>query len=231
MAHRRAKLKRHTTDDQARMMRSRALPVDFDSTQALHSPFGAQQPQMSAPISSMGTYPAYGEHGSVRPLRLDVVRGVPEYDQYTQSYASPAGASPALAAFGFTPPHSASDHITPAPSTNMPPYHMHQQGAYESSRRGPASLPVAEHGYAPSLHMPHHERISRTSGESNTLRTSISQSGLGSSSGQPHRLPERSSSFSEQSPYNHQFSQPPRSVGVTEFDSYGLGFSCEYKPT
>ncbi|KAI7117659.1 hypothetical protein KC352_g33750, partial [Hortaea werneckii] len=38
---RRAKLKRLTTDDRERMMRSRALPADFDMTQALHSPFGA----------------------------------------------------------------------------------------------------------------------------------------------------------------------------------------------
>lgn len=36
---RRAKLKRLTSDDRERMMRSRALPDDFDMHQTLHSPF------------------------------------------------------------------------------------------------------------------------------------------------------------------------------------------------
>ncbi|KAL9041457.1 MAG: hypothetical protein Q9214_004104, partial [Letrouitia sp. 1 TL-2023] len=36
---RRAKLKRLTTDDQERMLKSRALPEGFDTTQALHSPY------------------------------------------------------------------------------------------------------------------------------------------------------------------------------------------------
>ncbi|KAL9614885.1 MAG: hypothetical protein Q9167_000627 [Letrouitia subvulpina] len=36
---RRAKLKRLTTDDQERMLKSRALPAGFNTTQALHSPY------------------------------------------------------------------------------------------------------------------------------------------------------------------------------------------------
>lgn len=228
---RRAKLKRHTTDDQARMMRSRALPDDFDTTQALHAPFGAQQPHMGAAMPPMGTYSTYGEHGGVRPLTLDAVRSIGEYDQYTQSYASPTGVSPALGAFAFTPPHSVSDHIPPISSANMSPYAMQHTGAFESSRRVPMGLSEPDHGYAPLHHvqrLPLHERMSRPSGEpiSSPLRTGISHSGLNTSIGQPQPPTERSSSFTDHTSYSQQRPLPPRSVGVTESDSYGLEFSC-----
>lgn len=39
---RRAKLKRLTIDDQERLVRSRALPAEFDFTNTLHSPYGHQ---------------------------------------------------------------------------------------------------------------------------------------------------------------------------------------------
>ena len=61
---RRAKLKRLTSDDRQRMMQSRALPDDFDMTQALHSPFGAIQNVSStsvtdtlSPVSPAGDSP------------------------------------------------------------------------------------------------------------------------------------------------------------------------------
>lgn len=213
-------------------MRSRALPDDFDTTQALHSPFGAQQPHMGPPVTSMGTYSSYSEHGGPRPLTLEPMRGVPEYEQYGQPYASPAGVSPAIGAFAFTPPHSISDQISPGSSTSMSPYAMQHRAAYEGSRRGPIGMPVTEHAYVPMNHLqrvPLHEQISRTSGEltSSPLRSSISHSALGSSSVQPHTLPERSSSFSEHMPYNQNRPPLSGSVGVTEPDSYGTGFSCE----
>lgn len=42
--YRRAKMKRLTTDDQERMMRSRALPEDFDLSQSLHP--GSRRPSL-----------------------------------------------------------------------------------------------------------------------------------------------------------------------------------------
>ncbi|KAJ9668097.1 hypothetical protein H2201_001903, partial [Coniosporium apollinis] len=56
---RRAKLKRLTIDDRERIMRSRELPKDFDTTQALHSPFSTASggtfvpsPEQYAPMFS-----------------------------------------------------------------------------------------------------------------------------------------------------------------------------------
>lgn len=207
------------------------MPEDFDTTQALHSPFGAQQPHLGAPFPPVGTYSAYGDQGGVRPLTLDTTRGVADFDQYAQPYATSTGVSPALGAFALTPPHSGADHISPMTSSTISPYAMHQ-AAYESSRRGPVSLPAFEHTYAPLHHtqrLPLHDRIGRTYGEStsSSLRTSISHSGLGALGGQPRPLPERAASFSDQISYNHQHSQPPRSVGVTESEPYGAGYPCE----
>ncbi|CZT16069.1 uncharacterized protein RCC_01909 [Ramularia collo-cygni] len=222
---RRAKLKRHTTDDQARMMRSRALPDDFDTTQALHSPFGAQPPIMSASTSSLGSFSTYGDHASIRPLALDTTRALVEYDQYNSSYASPTGVSPALGAFAFTPPHSSSGHISPGSSHSMPPYAMQHQAAYESSRRGAIGLPALETGYGPMNNLqraPPHEQITRTSSEttSSPLPTSVSHPNI-----QSHMFPDRSSSFSGHMAYDHQRSHPPRSLGMTDSDPYRSSYT------
>lgn len=227
---RRAKLKRHTTDDQARMMRSRALPDDFDTTQALHSPFGV--PQAGAPISSMGAYPAYAEHGDVRPLTIDTLRGGANYNHFApQSYSSPTGMSPALGAFAFTPPHSVPDRVSPGNSNSMSPYSMQHQAAYESSRRAPICLPALDNGYAP-MHLqrvPYQDQSNRVSGEptSAPLRSSVSFSGEGSSMQHSHTFPERSSSLSGHAPWD-QRSHSARTIGMAESETYGSGLPCEY---
>lgn len=226
----RAKLKRHTIDDQARMMRSRAMPEDFDTTQALHSPFGNQQPLPGSSFSSMGPYSVYGEHGGPQPLILDTARGVAEYDQYSQQYADSTGASPALGSFAFTPPSTGSDHISPAPSNNMSPYGMQHHSTYDTARHGPSGLATFEHGY---LQHPQRlsirEHVNRTYGEAtiSPLRASVSHSATGPMSGQPNSLPERVASFSDHTSYDHQPSQPPRSVGVTESSAYGAVYPCK----
>lgn len=46
---RRAKLKRLTSNDRERMLKSRALPDDFDTTQVLRTPFGSKGPS-EAPV-------------------------------------------------------------------------------------------------------------------------------------------------------------------------------------
>lgn len=49
--HRRAKLKRLTTDDQERMRRSRALPEGFDFSQTLELTFREERPQYGSPLT------------------------------------------------------------------------------------------------------------------------------------------------------------------------------------
>ncbi|KAJ9621288.1 hypothetical protein H2203_007340 [Taxawa tesnikishii (nom. ined.)] len=100
---RRAKLKRLTTEDRERMMKSRQLPDDFDMSHTLHSGYGAGSSSGGVtPHASPANYPPAMQHpGGIRPLTLDTLRrgGAPE-----QSYVSPTGVSPALDSLAFTPP-------------------------------------------------------------------------------------------------------------------------------
>ncbi|EME77415.1 uncharacterized protein MYCFIDRAFT_200686 [Pseudocercospora fijiensis CIRAD86] len=229
---RRAKLKRLTQDDRERMMRSRALPSGFDTTQALHSPFGAQPPSMGAPMSSsIGGFATYGDSSAVRPLTLDTLRRVPDYEQYGQQYSSPTGVSPALGAFAFTPPQSTSDHLSPGSATSsMSPYVLQQQVPYEASRRPPTGLPSSGHTpftSQPQLQrLPLHERLNRTMGEStgSPLRTSVSYSTLNSTS-TPRHIPERAASFSE-----HSVTQPRPQLQNSQVPQYQQTNSQQQNP-
>ncbi|KAK0310879.1 hypothetical protein LTR91_009118 [Friedmanniomyces endolithicus] len=236
---RRAKLKRLTTDDRERMLRSRALPVDFDMTQALHAPFGTGPPlNVRTPISSPGMYGPLGEAGGIRPLTLDTLRRGPEYEPYTQhQYSSPTGITPALGAFAFTPPQSATDTMSPASVTSAGTnYAFHAQ---ESPRRFPFPLPMSTHtGYGPQAHIPRlhmHDRFNRPISESagSPLRTSMSYSGAGPSSQAQTPSQERSSSFSEHSNALHDRPQQHRSLtGPSSSSSglVGLGFTYAQMP-
>ncbi|KAK1079809.1 hypothetical protein LTR33_006078 [Friedmanniomyces endolithicus] len=234
---RRAKLKRLTTDDRERMLRSRALPVDFDMTQALHAPFGTGPPlNVGTPISSPGTYGPLGEAGGIRPLTLDTLRRGPEYEPYSQhQYSSPTGITPALGAFAFTPPQSATDTMSPASVTSAGTnYAFHAQ---ESPRRFPFPLPMSAHtGYGPQAHIPRlhmHDRFNRPISESAglPLRTSMSYFGAGPSSQGQTPSQERSSSFSEHSNALHDRPQQHRSLtGPSSSGPIGLGFTYAQMP-
>ncbi|KAI5360926.1 putative Homeobox domain-containing protein [Septoria linicola] len=233
---RRAKLKRLTNDDRERMLRSRALPADFDTTQALHSPFGAQASSMGASVSTLGAY-GYGDSSGVRPLTLDTLRRVPDYEHYNHQYSSPTGVSPALSAFGFTPPQSASDHLSPGSvASSMSPYVLQHSGPYD--RRPPTGLPTVSHTSYPAqqqqLHrMPLHERLGRNMGEptGSPLRSSVSYANLTSASAQPRHIPERAASFSD-----HTYPQQRPHIPNTSSPSgsspgpHGLGFSYSQLP-
>lgn len=97
---RRAKIKRLTVDDRERMMKMRAVPDDFDSVQALHSPYGAVH-GMNTPIHSPTDFlPTYPDH-LTRPLMIDTMRRSENED-----HLSPTGLSSAFGNVGFA--HSAS---------------------------------------------------------------------------------------------------------------------------
>jgi hypothetical protein len=63
-SHRRAKLKRLTSDDRERMMLSRALPVHFDAAQTLHPPYPSLQPF------------TYSHSPPVRPAQMDAQESI-----------------------------------------------------------------------------------------------------------------------------------------------------------
>lgn len=209
------------------MMRSRALPADFDTTQALHSHFGAQHPPLGAPESAYLPY-----NDANRPLTLDTLRRVPDYESYGQHYASPSGVSPALGAFAFTPPQSASDQLSPGPAvSNIPPYMLQpqQQVQYDGSIRPPTGLPtsalstLAEQSHLQRNLAPH-ERLSRTLGESveSPLRTSLSYSNMYATNAQTRQLPERATSFSD-----HAYNPQRRRLQNVDNAPYALGYSCK----
>ncbi|GAB7363073.1 hypothetical protein MBLNU230_g3365t1 [Neophaeotheca triangularis] len=250
---RRAKLKRLTTDDRERMMRSRALPADFDMTQALHGSFGGA-PTSAAPVPSSGGYGQLPENsGSVRPLTLDTLRRVPDYEQVgrpSQYHASPAGITPAIGAFGFTPPQSATSTMSSAMSSTLspasaagggPPYDFQQRAAgQESPRRNMYGMGLGnQHQYPQNLghmaRMQAHERLHRPQGEtiSSPLRSSMSYTGPPQETSAPYQAPNRASSFSEQTSYPSERPQYARSFtnpGGPNTSAYGLGFSYSNVP-
>ncbi|AEO56334.1 hypothetical protein MYCTH_2301118 [Thermothelomyces thermophilus ATCC 42464] len=110
---RRAKIKRLTADDRERMMKMRAVPEDFDSLSALHSPYGAVH-ALGTPITS----PVDLGGSSYAPLMVDVRR----HDG--DEHLSPTGLSPAFGNIGFG--HSAGlgtpDILSPISPTSTDRY-------------------------------------------------------------------------------------------------------------
>lgn len=226
------------------MLRSRALPESFDMTQALHSPFGTAPPTMGTPMPSPAAYSQFGNDagGGVRPLTLDTLRRVPEYEQFGQpQYTSPSGITPAMGQFAFTPPQSATETISPGSAvSDMSPFGFQPRAPQESPRRPPFTGPMGsgQPGYGshptqmPRLHM--HDRFNRPIGEtaSSPLRTSMSYSALGSGSVSQHQPTERAASFSEHTSHPSDRSNQQRSLTnptSSGSGSYGLGFTCKLK--
>ncbi|KAF2232515.1 hypothetical protein EV356DRAFT_450123 [Viridothelium virens] len=248
---RRAKLKRLNSDDRERMMSSRALPENFDMTQALHSPFGAvnpANPNVGTPLASPaafganypGQFPGQLPNGGVsRPLTLDTgFRRGPD-----NSHMSPTGISPALSAFAFTPPQSATDTMSPvstsvADASSSPFAYAHTPpssfggspkrpnpfaGPYGANPNYPAG--PAQHKI-PRLNI--YDRMgpmgrSRAESLQSPLRTSISYSNMGNNTNQ-HSTAEYSNPRTEAGgPFNED---GPRTLGQNNSSTpYGIGYS------
>ncbi|TKA66936.1 hypothetical protein B0A49_07105 [Cryomyces minteri] len=131
---RRAKLKRLTSDDRDRMIKSRALPENFDMTQALHSPFGATSYHMASPATSPLTF-SYEDtgRGMARSLTLDTPkRGL------SDANTSPSGVNASFDGLAFTPPQSAVDMLSPASTASgAPPFGF----SYQIQQRSPQTSP------------------------------------------------------------------------------------------
>ncbi|KAK3308705.1 uncharacterized protein B0T15DRAFT_392829 [Chaetomium strumarium] len=125
---RRAKIKRLTADDRERMMKMRAVPEDFDSLGALHSPYGAVH-GLGTPLTSpvdLGASP-YADH-MMRPLMVDVRR----HDG--DDHLSPTGLSPAFGSIGFGPPAGLGtpDMLSPISPTSAD-HHRYGYPSYPSA--------------------------------------------------------------------------------------------------
>ena len=216
-------------------MRSRALPANFDMTQALHAPFGAPTPNLSTPVATPGPLAPHVHSNGLRPLTLDTLRRASDYVPFNQNYANSSGVTPALGALAFTPPQSATDTMSPgSAATNASPFGLHTQ---ESPRRHPfgtaLGIQTSYVGHGPQMpRLNLYERVARPVGETagSPLRTSMSYSGLNSSS-VSQRQQERTQTFSEHPQYANvrprqsRSSTNPSIIGTS--GPYGLGFTCE----
>ncbi|GAB7350633.1 hypothetical protein MBLNU459_g1196t1 [Dothideomycetes sp. NU459] len=225
---RRAKLKRLTAEDRERMMKSRALPENFDMTPSLHSGFTGQGSGGGTPNTSPGTYGQVLHPGQMRPLTLDTLRrGV----EIGPSYVSPTGLPSALGSMAFTPPQSATDTISPVSAgPDLSGFGFPPRPIMDSPRGGLYRGPHAPSGsysgqYGQPARLTLHDRFQRPSGEtaSSPLRSSMSYGSLSTET--PHRHDSgasimssgETSSFTPQQ--ESQRNMPPPS------GPYGLGFS------
>jgi hypothetical protein len=129
---RRAKLKRLTSNDRERVLKSRALPDDFDTTQVLRSPFDGK-PATEAPFASPGNYVA--SNSDPRSLRMLLTDGLqrPSDDDYVISPLSSASTNGGP--FSATPREESGSLSQPGNDTTMP------DRVSELQRDGRGSLP------------------------------------------------------------------------------------------
>jgi hypothetical protein len=186
------------------MMRSRALPDDFDMTQALHSPFGAIH-NVGSSLSSPGGYsPGMSDGNIIRPLRIP-----------DGSHMSPTSMGPGFGGFNFTPPQSVADTMSPVSPAGDSPF-SYSPGLDGQRRNNPFAGGVTSpssftsHPQIPRLQL--HDRVSRTRSEGLTspLRTTLSYPGQGDMNGN-----------SNSSLGNDSNGQPNGMM------PYGLGYSCK----
>ena len=165
-------------------MKSRALPDDFDTTQALHSPFGgAAQPfstPLASPISYTSTFATDG--GIMRPLKVDGLRRQSEDDVTI----SPLSINSAYGNF-YTPPGSIppSESLSPISPTSER-YNLVSNAIPQDASPKSTNPFIRSHSFSTTHHpYPHiprlqiHDRVLRTRAESlaSPLRSSMSYSG------------------------------------------------------
>ena len=215
-------------------MKSRALPEDFDMTQALHSPFGANVSQSisqnySTPMLSPANYSsAFTDNSSLRP---PLMMGGLRRDCDDDSTISPIMSSNFNSYFTSSGSLSASDNLSPiSPGGDRAPFISSSYSQVSTPR---SSNPFTRsnsfnsnlHPSVPRLHLPH-DRVSRSRAESlgSPLRTSTSYGGL----------PDFATTTSEES-INTVASagfQTPRSYSSdASLMSRPTGFSCKYIST
>ncbi|EMC92698.1 hypothetical protein BAUCODRAFT_27052 [Baudoinia panamericana UAMH 10762] len=231
---RRAKLKRLNTDDRERMLRSRALPVNFDMTQALHSPFTSQQSPNAAfvglPMLPPILRPAFGNAVGTGPLAVDTsghISACNAYDQHGPQYSSSFSTTPALAALAFTPPQSATDLISPGTTlSNAAIFNMTMQ----SSTRSPTYGTLHSQASWQSIPEEMGHSQSATAGPQLRSSTSYPEIGLGEMSqgpslGRAASVPNRFATLHE----GHEMQRNFADTVVTP-EPIGLGFSYMHTP-
>lgn len=132
---RRAKLKRLTTNDRERMLKSRALPDDFDTTKVLRTPFEGKQSGVTPVASPQGYGVPNPDFGALRTLRTDCYTR-PNEDEYLVSPLSSAStAGTYMSSTGRNDSLSQSNMMfRPAASSSMSDLHRTIRNDYPVTR-------------------------------------------------------------------------------------------------
>ena len=238
------------------MMSSRALPENFDMTQALHSPFGTANPMDPSAGTSLASPAPLGPNfagqvagqlpgqlsnaGVGRPLTLDTgFRRVPE-----NNHLSPTGISPALGSFAFTPPQSATDGVSPISTSAAEHlsfgYAHTPPGSFAGSPKRPNPF-AGQYNTNPSYPAgPSYPKIprlniydrmgpmgrSRAESLQSPLRTSISYSTLANNSNEQVEDECSTARSDSMSSFNEDASRNMTSHSSST--PYGIGYSCKY---
>ncbi|KAI9683089.1 MAG: hypothetical protein M1829_005880 [Trizodia sp. TS-e1964] len=123
---RRAKLKRLTSDDRERMLKSRTLPADFDMTPTLHPPFRGSLIVDTPLVSPTDYSPTYSAGSMSRPLVVDTMRRYSDSNRAPNSgfgqapgypmYTPPASGSPSSLLSPMAVPGDRQQHASYIPS-------------------------------------------------------------------------------------------------------------------
>ncbi|GAB1209536.1 hypothetical protein APSETT445_008317 [Aspergillus pseudonomiae] len=152
---RRAKLKRLTSNDRERMLKSRALPEDFDTTQVLRTPFDnrtSSETPVPSPLSRMTSI------SGANVSKMLMTDGLPRLndDDYVISPLSSASTTtgsgfPSTGTDrnleGYMPNGTLANRAAPTP---IPELQRHNRSAFPFSR----SSSFSEPSFNPSLHFP-----------------------------------------------------------------------------
>ncbi|MCJ1385977.1 hypothetical protein MMC17_009102 [Xylographa soralifera] len=233
---RRAKLKRFTSDDQERMMSTRALPEGFNMSQALHSPLESQpytNALFQAPATSPASYAsAFHDSGMMRPLIADQFRHLSGHGGNGLSTV----ARPAYHSF-YTPPGSntVSENVSPISSIGD---RKHPDGhAFSPSIESQSTNPFITSAALSAAHFPHtqvprfplRENMPRTQAEFSPLTQRASMSSVNSTMnyGQP------ASSFvgfhPQQITQDHLASYSSDSAGSGQGSGFHYGSATTYQ--
>ncbi|KAJ5543138.1 hypothetical protein N7535_005567 [Penicillium sp. DV-2018c] len=138
---RRAKLKRLTTNDRERMLKSRALPDDFDTTKVLRTPFGGKQSGIT-PTTSPQTYAVpNADFGSLRTLRTDCFPRTNDEDYMVSPLSSTSTAGTYMSSTGGRNDSLPQSNMMfrPAASASMSDLHRTIQNDYQVTRSSSVS--------------------------------------------------------------------------------------------
>ncbi|GIK07874.1 hypothetical protein Aspvir_003544 [Aspergillus viridinutans] len=150
---RRAKLKRLTSNDRERMLKSRALPDDFDTTQVLRTPFD-NKTLSETPVASPRNYMATGtDSNSLKMLLTDGLQRINEDEYVVSPLSSSSTTGNCFPSAGpDRTPEQFSQHglLGPRPAATLPELQRNTRGTFPF----PRSSSFSEVSFSTGLHLP-----------------------------------------------------------------------------